>query len=75
MKNPGIAAVLCFFYTGLGQIYNGQIAKGVFLFILRIVSDCMIPIGIGLITSPVLWLFGMWDGYVSAERHNAGGYV
>lgn len=29
-KNPGLAAVLSFFFMGLGQIYNGQIAKGVF---------------------------------------------
>ena len=28
-KNPGLAAVLSFFYMGLGQIYNGQIAKGI----------------------------------------------
>ena len=28
-KNPGLAAVLSFFYMGLGQIYNGQISKGI----------------------------------------------
>lgn len=27
-KNPGVAAVLSFFWTGLGQIYNGRIGKG-----------------------------------------------
>jgi len=27
-KNPGIAAVLSFLFTGLGQLYNGQIFKG-----------------------------------------------
>jgi TM2 domain-containing membrane protein YozV len=31
-KSTGIAAVLSFFYPGLGQIYNGQILKG-FLFL------------------------------------------
>ena len=30
-KNPGLAAVLSFFYCGLGQIYNGQIGKGILL--------------------------------------------
>ena len=29
-KNPGLAAVLSFFYMGLGPIYNRQIAKGIF---------------------------------------------
>jgi len=29
--NPGIAAVLSFFFSGLGQIYNGQLKKGLIL--------------------------------------------
>jgi membrane-bound metal-dependent hydrolase YbcI (DUF457 family) len=33
-KSPGVAAVLSFLITGLGQIYNGQIGKGIFLLIL-----------------------------------------
>jgi TM2 domain-containing membrane protein YozV len=28
-KNPGVAAVLSFLWPGLGQIYNGQIGKGI----------------------------------------------
>ncbi len=32
-KNPTIATLLSFFWTGLGQIYNGQILKGVFFMI------------------------------------------
>jgi len=33
-KNPGLAAVLSFFWCGLGQIYNGEILKGVALMVL-----------------------------------------
>ena len=29
--NPGVSAVLSFVFTGLGQIYNGRIGKGLFL--------------------------------------------
>ena len=29
--NPGTSAVLSFLFTGLGQIYNGQIKKGLIL--------------------------------------------
>ncbi|MCM8778234.1 MAG: hypothetical protein NC898_04360 [Candidatus Omnitrophica bacterium] len=32
--NPGIAAVLSFLVSGLGQIYNGQIKKGIWLIFL-----------------------------------------
>ena len=30
-KNPGLAAVLSFFWPGLGQIYNGTIGKGLMM--------------------------------------------
>ncbi len=33
-KNPGLAAFLSFFWCGLGQIYNGEIRKGVALMVL-----------------------------------------
>ncbi|MFH0912475.1 MAG: hypothetical protein V1807_02350 [Patescibacteria group bacterium] len=33
MKNSGLAAVLSFFVVGLGQIYNGQIGKGIFFLV------------------------------------------
>jgi len=28
VRNPGVAAVLSFVFSGLGQLYNGQIIKG-----------------------------------------------
>lgn len=30
-RNPGVSAVLSFVFTGLGQIYNGDIKKGLWL--------------------------------------------
>ena len=33
-KSSGVAAILSFFWCGLGQIYNGQIAKGLLFMIL-----------------------------------------
>ncbi len=70
MKNPGLAAVLCFFYTGLGQIYNGEIAKGIILFIIRAISDLAMLVLIGFITSPLIWIYGMYDAYSTAARIN-----
>ncbi|QRN98439.1 hypothetical protein JRI60_05105 [Archangium violaceum] len=34
MSRPGIAAVLSFFIPGLGQIYNGDILRGLFWLII-----------------------------------------
>jgi TM2 domain-containing membrane protein YozV len=32
-KSSGLAAVMSFFWSGLGQIYTGQIAKGILMMI------------------------------------------
>lgn len=70
LKNPGIAAVLSFFYMGLGQIYNGQIAKGIAFIIAYSISWLLMIIIIGFITTPIMWIYGMYDAYRSAERIN-----
>jgi len=69
-KNPGLAAVLSFFYMGLGQIYNGQIAKGIAFIVAYTISWILIFIVIGLLTTPVLFIYGMYDAYKSAEKIN-----
>lgn len=47
--NPGVAAVLSFVFSGLGQIYNGEIKKGLLLIALSTVSMLAIIIGAVLI--------------------------
>jgi TM2 domain-containing membrane protein YozV len=69
-KNPGIAAVLSLFVTGLGQIYNGQIGKGIVFMIAYAISWLLVIVGIGILTTPLLWLYGMYDAYKSAEKIN-----
>ena len=46
-KNPGVAAVLSFFWAGLGQIYNGQIAKGIVLMIVQVMNVLLMFVLIG----------------------------
>lgn len=70
MKNPGVAAVLSFFFCGLGQIYNGQILKGIIMFAAYSISLLLMYILIGFITTPILWIWGMYDAYKTAERIN-----
>lgn len=70
-KNPGLAAVLSFFWSGLGQIYNGEIGKGILLLVVYVISCWMMLIVIGFITTPILWIYGMIDAYKTAERLNA----
>ena len=69
-KNPGLAAVLSFFWMGLGQIYNGQVAKGIFFIICYGISFILMFIIIGFITTPILFIWGIVDAYRSAEKIN-----
>ena len=69
-KSAGLAAILSFLWCGLGQIYNGQIAKGVIFGVIYFLSALAIFIMIGLITTPILWIWGMVDTYRTSERLN-----
>lgn len=69
-KNAGLAAVLSALWCGLGQVYNGQIGKGVVMMVLYVVSIFLIFIVIGFITTPILWIWGMIDAYKTSERLN-----
>jgi len=69
-KNPGLAAVLSFFWMGLGQIYNGQIAKGIAFIIFYAISWILVFIVIGLLTTPILFIYGIYDAYKSAQKIN-----
>ena len=69
-KNPSVATVLSFFWMGLGQIYNGEIGKGVTFLVLYAISFCLMFLVIGFITTPALWIWGMVDANNSAKRIN-----
>jgi len=74
-KNPGLAAVLSFFFSGLGQIYNGQILKGLLFMVVQVVNFVLAFVVIGLFTGFVVWVWAIVDAYTSAELINARGGV
>ena len=74
-KIPGIAAVLSALFVGLGQIYNGEIAKGLIFMVAYFISILLSFIFIGIITTPILWIFGIYDAYNTAKKINAGEIV
>jgi TM2 domain-containing membrane protein YozV len=53
--HPGIAAVLSFVFNGLGQLYNGQIVKGLTIIFFSAVSMTILIIGSVFIA---LWFLG-----------------
>jgi len=70
-KNPTTATILSFLFMGLGQIYNGQIMKGVLFIVLYGISAGLMWVVIGFITTPLLWVWGMVDANRSAKEINA----
>jgi len=69
-KSPGVATVLSFFFMGLGQIYNGQIGKGIMFIILYAISIALMFVIVGFITTPILWIWGLVDANKSAKKIN-----
>jgi|BarGraNGADG00212_2_1021979.scaffolds.fasta_scaffold65777_1 TM2 domain-containing membrane protein YozV len=69
-KNPGVAAVLSFFWAGLGQIYNGQLAKGLLFILAYAVCVILCFVLIGFILVPIVWVIGMIDAYNTAKNYN-----
>jgi len=71
-KSAGVAVILSFFLPGLGQIYNGQIGKGIILIILSVVFWLLSSIVIGIPFYIILWIYGMYNAYSTANKINAG---
>ena len=62
-KSAGLALFLSLLIVGLGQIYNGEVAKGILMFI-----GCII-LWIGLLG----WIINLWsiiDAYITARNIN-----
>ena len=71
-KSEGIAAVLSFLFVGLGQIYNGEIGKGILFIILGVFIVFTALFLIGFLLYPVFWIYNIYDAYNTAKKINAG---
>jgi len=70
-KNPALAAVLSFLINGLGQIYNGEVGKGILIMVVQVVNALLTMILIGFVTGPIVFVWSIYDAYKTAERINA----
>jgi TM2 domain-containing membrane protein YozV len=72
-KSEGLAAVLSFLFVGLGQIYNGEIGKGIAFIVLGVVIVLLfVPILIGIPLYLIFWAYNIYDAYNTARGINAG---
>jgi len=54
MRSPILAAVLSLIVAGLGQIYNGQVTKGVLLIMAQLINTALTVVLIGWILMPIV---------------------
>lgn len=66
-KNAGLAAIASFLWSGMGQVYNGNLLKG-FAFLIGVLIGSMIMVIPGII----IWIFGIYDAYNTANQMNSG---
>lgn len=70
MRSPLLAAVLSLIFSGLGQIYNGEIAKGVVFIVVQLINAALTTVLIGFVLMPIVGLWAMIDAYLVAKRNN-----
>lgn len=69
-KNPTLAAILSFLISGVGQIYNGEVVKGVIIIAVQVVNVLLMGLIVGFITWPAVWIWSIYDAYQVAKRVN-----
>ena len=70
MRSPVLAAVLSLIFSGLGQIYNGQITKGVVFIVVQLINAALTTVLIGFVLMPIVGLWATIDAYLVARRNN-----
>lgn len=81
-KNPGLAAIASFFIPGIGQIYSGEVRKGIGFIIIGVIfgSTALIlllqhrMIGPFLVSGAsylLFWIYNIYDAYGTAEVINS----
>lgn len=70
MRSPLLAAILSLVVAGLGQIYNGQVLKGVIFIVLQIINGALTAVLIGWVLMPIVGLWAVIDAYLVARRNN-----
>ena len=66
-KSTSVAGYCSSVIPGLGQVYNGEIAKGYILFLLTIAG-----LVIFLIPGFIVWMYSLYDAYAVAGKMSSG---
>jgi TM2 domain-containing membrane protein YozV len=70
MRSPILAAILSLIVAGLGQIYNGQVTKGVIFIVIQLINGALTVVFIGWFLLPLVGLWSVIDAYMTAKHNN-----
>ncbi|UGV41394.1 zinc-ribbon domain-containing protein [Methanococcoides orientis] len=65
-KDPGLAAVLSLLLSGLGQVYNGELKKGIGILVGVVVGWVTF-----LIPGIIICVYGVYDAYTTSKKMNS----
>ena len=71
-KRSGVAAFLSFLIPGVGQVYNGEVGKGIVFIVIGTILVFSMYIVIGFILFPIFWIYSIYDAYEVANKINTG---
>ena len=60
-QSQALPALASFCFPGLGQLIQGRVLAGAAWFVANAISGVLILAGIGIITTPILWLLCIVD--------------
>jgi TM2 domain-containing membrane protein YozV len=66
-KNPILAAIASLLFSGLGQVYNGSLGKGLLIFFGTLIGSMFF-----LIPGLIVLVYGIYDAYTTAKKMNEG---
>lgn len=69
-KSPMIAALLSCIIPGLGQVYAGDLYRGLAMIALLGLSFCLMALIIGFFTFFGTWVFAVIDAYNMVKKQN-----
>ncbi|UCC68210.1 MAG: hypothetical protein JSV79_14060 [Armatimonadota bacterium] len=71
-KSPALAGILSFLIVGVGQMYNGQVVKGILMFLAGVITGALCLVVVGFFLFPIVWVWSIVDAAVTAGKISRG---
>ena len=63
MVSPIVAAIISFFFPGIGQVVQGETKKGIIMFVAAIVISIILTYALGTIGNIIYLIYAVYAAY------------